>query len=95
MLETGILVFLGLLGLAIKLPRRIVFRALGYPVALDLSVTALVYVLHLGTFSGLMTAAVAGLFCSATISGMRWAFGYVKADRYYPGVFHINPRSLV
>jgi hypothetical protein len=95
MLETGILVFLGLIGLAIKLPPKIALRLLAYPLSLDIGITLGIYVLHLGTFSGLMTAAVAGLAASFTISILRRIFGYVYQNRYYPGWYHISPRRLI
>jgi len=95
MLETGILVFLGILGLAIKLPPRISLRLLAYPLWLDLGITAFVYTLHIGTYSGLMTAAVAGVAASFTISALRRVYGYVKQGRYYPGIIHIDPRRLI
>jgi hypothetical protein len=95
MIETGLLVFLGLLGLAIKLPPAIGMRLLAFPLTLDLSITGAVYALHLGTFSGLMAAAVAGVAASFTISLLRRIFGYVYQDRYYPGLIYLKPERLV
>lgn len=86
-LESGVIIFVGLLLLFIKLPRRWVLRLLGYPLFLDLVVAILVYALHWGTFSGVMAAAVAGLMCSGFTALGRVLFGYVRGDVYHPGMF--------
>ena len=60
-IESGIIIFLGLVLLFVKLPRRLALRLLGYPLALDVTASVLAYLLHWGTFTGVMAAAVAGL----------------------------------
>ncbi len=84
-IESGAIIFLGMLLLGIKLPRRISLKLLGYPLALDLSVSVLAFIMHYGTFSGVMAAAVAGLMCSGFTSAARYAFGYIKDKRYHKG----------
>ena len=84
-IESGVIIFLGMLLLGIKLPRRVSLKLLGNPLALDLSVSVLAYTMHYGTFSGIMAAAVAGLMCSGFTSAARYAFGYIKDKRYYKG----------
>ena len=84
-IESGVIIFLGMLLLGIKLPRRLSLKLLGHPLALDLSVSVLAYVLHYGTFSGIMAAAVAGLMCSGFTSVARYAFGYIEKGSYVPG----------
>ena len=84
-IESGVIIFFGMLLLGIKLPRRISLKLLGHPLALDLSVSVLAFVMHYGTFSGVMAAAVAGLMCSGFTSCARYAFGYIKDNRYHPG----------
>ena len=84
-IESGLIIFLGMLLLAVKLPRRVSLRLLGKPLALDFSVSALAYIMHYGTFSGIMSAAVAGLMCSGFTSLARYAFGYIENKRYIPG----------
>ena len=84
-IESGVIIFLGMLLLGIKLPRRISLKLLGRPLALDLSVSVLAYTMHYGTFSGIMAAAVAGLMCSGFTSCARYAFGYIEDKRYYKG----------
>ena len=84
-IESGIIIFFGMLLLGIKLPRRISLKLLGHPLALDLSVSVLAYIMHYGTFSGPMAAAVAGLMCSGFTSVARYAFGYIEGKRYHKG----------
>ena len=86
-IESGVIVFVGLLLLFIKLPRLLALRLLGQPLALDFAVSVLAYTLHWGTFSGVMAAAVAGLLCSGFTTVGRWAVGYSKGGRVIPGVF--------
>ena len=84
-IESGVIIFLGMLLLGTKLPRKTSLKLLGHPLALDLSVSVLAYIMHYGTFSGIMAAAVAGLMCSGFTSCARYAFGYIKDKRYTPG----------
>ena len=84
-IESGVIIFFGMLLLGIKLPRKVSLKLLGRPLALDLGVSVLAYVLHYGTFSGIMAAAVAGLMCSGFTSCARYAFGYIEGKKYYPG----------
>ena len=84
-IESGVIIFLGMLLLGIKLPRRTSLKLLGHPLALDLSVSILAYAMHFGTFSGVMAAAVAGLMCSGFTSCARYAFGYIEDKRYHKG----------
>ena len=94
-IESGAIIFLGLLFLALKLKPRTSLTLLGYPLALDLGVSALAFIMHYGTFSGVMSAAVAGLMCSGFTSFARYAFGYIKGGKYYPGkIWRIDTTKL-
>lgn len=100
-IENGVIIFLGLLLLMIKLPRKVVLRGFGYPLVCDLGVSIIAYALHWGTFSGVMSAAVAGLMSSAMISIGRWAVGYTyyldRRIQYIPGALfqlEITPDEL-
>ena len=86
-LESGVIIFVGLLLLFIKLPRVIALRLLGWPLALDLAVSIVAYLLHWGTFSGVMAAAVAGLMCSGFTAVARRLIGYSRDGKIIPGVF--------
>jgi hypothetical protein len=84
-IESGAIIFVGLLLLAVKLPRRTSLWLLGRPLALDLAVSAVAYALHFGTFTGVMAAAVAGLMCSGFTACARGLFGYLDRGVYHPG----------
>lgn len=84
-IESGVIIFLGMLLLGLKLSAKTSLTLLGRPLALDFGVSAVAFVMHYGTFSGVMAAAVAGLMCSGFTSVARYAFGYIKAGKYFPG----------
>jgi len=84
-LESGFIIFLGLALLGAKLPVRTSLSLLGRPLLLDVCVSVLAFLMHFGTFSGVMAAAVAGLLCSVFTSVARWAVGYIERGRYVPG----------
>lgn len=96
--EAGLIIFFGMLFIFVKLPKRTALRLLGKPLALDLGVSVIVYVLHWGTFSGVMAAAFAGMMTSIFTSFARWLYGYVaRVDgkwMYYPGKIYVDPKSL-
>lgn len=84
-IESGVIILVGFLLIALKLERRTLLRLLGYPLAVDIVGSVVAYVLHWGTFSGVMAAAVAGLMLSACTSIGRWSVGYIDAGTYVPG----------
>lgn len=84
-IESGVIIFLGMLLLGLKLPIRVSLRLLGSPFLLDLSVSLIAFLMHIGTFSGVMAAAVAGLMCSGFTSAARYAFGYITDGKYHKG----------
>lgn len=94
-IESGIIIFTGMLFLGLKLPVKMSLRLLGHPLALDFGVSALAFVMHFGTFSGVMAAAVAGLMCSVFTSLARYAIGYIHGGNYHPGkLWQISPDKL-
>ena len=94
-IESGVIIFLGMLLLGLKLKTKTSLTLLGYPLALDLGVSTLAFLLHYGTFTGVMAAAVAGLMCSGFSSLARYVFGYIKGGKYYHGkIWHVNPTKL-
>lgn len=84
-IESGVIIFLGMLLLGLKLPTKTSLKLLGHPLALDFSVSTVAFLMHSGTFSGVMSAAVAGLLCSGFTSLARHAFGYIEGNKYFPG----------
>jgi len=94
-IESGIIIFMGMLLIGFKLPIRTSLILLGRPLALDIGVSVLAYVMHYGTFSGIMAAAVAGLMCSGFTSAARHSLGYIEGNKYYPGRFwNLAPKLL-
>ena len=90
MLATGFMIFLSVVLILAKLPRRLMLKALHHDVALDLAVSVLVLVIHWGTFSGVMAATVAGLLTSLMTSGAKRLFGYISGNRYVPGILNLK-----
>lgn len=90
MLITGLTVFLGVPLILIKLPRRMMLRALSRPLLIDLAVSLTVLAIHWGTFSGVMAATVAGLLTSLATSAARRLFGFIAGSRYYSGVINLE-----
>jgi len=90
MLTTGLMVFLGVALILVKLPRRLMLKALHHDLALDLTVSALTLAVHWGTFSGVMAATVAGLMTSLMTSGAKRLFGHIEGTRYVPGRIRLD-----
>ncbi len=95
-IESGIIIFIGFLFLLMKLPRRVLLRMLDYPLTVDLVAAILAYILHWGTFTGVMAAAVAGLLMSALTTISRSIIGYIGPDEeghmtYFTGRWDILP----
>ena len=90
MFEIGFIVFLAMLLLLVKLPRRWALRLLHHDLMLDVAVSVIVLTIHWGTFSGVMAATVAGLMTSLFTTAAKHAFGYIKGKQYFPGRFNLR-----
>jgi hypothetical protein len=88
-IESGVIIFAGLLLLGFKLPLSTSLRLLGRPLALDVFVSVLAFVMHYGTFTGVMAAAVAGLICSGFTTIARKSIGWIDASGYHPGLWSV------
>ena len=62
-IETGTLVFLSLLVIIWRLPMKTRLWLFGHPAWLEIPFGIAAYVLHYGTFSGMMAAATAAIMC--------------------------------
>ena len=89
MFTTGFAIFLGLVFIFVKLPRRTMLRWLRYDLLLDVAVTLIVLVIHFGSFSGVMAATFAGLLTSVGTSAAKKLFGYIQDDLYVPGLIRL------
>ena len=96
-IESGIIIFIGFLLLVFKLRPRTILRMLGFPLQVDLLAAVTAYILHWGTFTGVMAAAVAGLMVSAMTSIGRKLIGYIDRNpetnklHYHVGYWDILP----
>lgn len=88
-IESGVIVALGLIFTFFKLSWRTRLLMLGMPLAMDVGTFVLLNILHWGTFSGMMVAATGALVCSGLISIGRKLFGYIETTDgrrcYYRG----------
>ena len=90
MIATGLVVFLSVALILLKLPRRLMLRALHHDVAIDVLVSVIVLCLHWGTFSGVMAATFAGLLTSVATSALKRLFGYIDQDGYRRGILNLK-----
>ena len=86
MFATGFAVFLALLFIFVKLPRRLMLRLLRYDLLIDLVVTVAVLLIHGGSFEGVMAATIAGLFTSVATTFAKHVFGHIRNGVYLPGL---------
>lgn len=91
-IESGVIVALGLIFIFFKLSWKSRLRMLGFPLALDLGVFGFLNWIHWGTFSGMMVAATGALVCSALISIGRKTVGYIERGTYFPGRINVYER---
>lgn len=89
-IESGMIIFLGLVLLAWKLPVKTSLWLLDHCLAVDLTASVIAYILHAGTFTGMMAAATAGLMTSAFTTLARITFGYIRKGVYYPGAIKLE-----
>lgn len=91
-IESGVIVALGLIMLFAKLSWRRRLQLLGQPFAMDIIVFIGLNWLHGGTFSGVMVAAVGSFICSGMINFGRKLFGYISNGKYIAGVYNMAGR---
>ena len=91
-IESGVIVALGLIFMFVKLSWKRRLQLLGFPVLMDIGTFVFLNWLHEGTFSGLMVAAVGALVCSALISIGRKTFGYIERGKYIAGRIDVYDR---
>jgi hypothetical protein len=76
MIAFGLAIFIGVVAITLKMPRKLFLRVLNYPLTFDLLVAALVYALHAGSVTGIGAATFAAAFVHGYTWLMRWAWGY-------------------
>jgi hypothetical protein len=85
-LTFGVVIFLGIFFVMLKLPLRQLRWLLGHHIMLDISVTVFALAIHWGTMTGLMAAAIAGMITSIMTVLGRWAVGYREGEVTVRGV---------
>jgi len=93
MFTSGIVVFLSAVLVLVKLPKRLLLRLLHYHLTIDLAVSALVLLIHWGTFSGVMAATFAGLLTSVATSAAKKVFGCISNGHYHPGLIYVDLKA--
>jgi hypothetical protein len=90
MIETGGIVFLSLAVLMWRLPRKTMLWFFGHPAWLEVPFSGAVYLLHYGTFSGMISAATAACLCFCFVQMGRWLVGYTTDGKYVPGYLTLD-----
>jgi hypothetical protein len=90
MLESGIIVALGLIMWFFKCSWKNRLRILSYPLAIDVIVFIALTAIHWGTFTGVMAATVGALACSILLTLGRKAFGHMNDKKYVPGFWNVS-----
>ena len=88
-IESGVIVALGLLFTFFKLSWKKRLQMLGKPLLMDCAVFLVLNILHWGTFSGVMVAATGAMITSGMLTLGRWAVGYIDNNRYFSGVLNV------
>lgn len=87
----GFMVFAGMLFVFVKLKTETALAFLNYPKCIDFTAMAIAFAMHGGnTYSGGMSATVAGLFCALATGVARKMFGYINEDVYHPGFIKLK-----
>ena len=89
-IESGLIVALGLLFTFFKCGWSARMWMLSKPLTMDIIIFIVLTFLHWGTFSGVMVATTGALVCSGMITIGRWLFGYKVANKLVPGVIALR-----
>ena len=84
-IETGTIVFMSLAIFFWRLPHKARLWLFGHPIWLEVPFAIIAYLLHYGTFSGMMAAATAGCICFVFVQIGRKTVGYTDRTGYVPG----------
>ena len=90
MLESGFIIAMGLSMWFAKMSWGGRITMLSYPLILDISVFVMVTITHWGTYTGVMSAAVASLMVSLLITCGRKVWGYKVNGKYVRGMIDVS-----
>ena len=89
-IESGIIIAGGLLLTFAKCNWKVKMWMLSNPVFMDILVFCILFMLHAGTFSGVMVATVGAFITSGMLSAGRYLYGHIENDRYIKGYWDIS-----
>lgn len=89
-IETGSLVFFSLIIMFFWFNMRTRLWLFGHPVVLEVPFAIFAYMLHYGTFSGMMAAGVAAAMCFCFMRCGKFLVGSIQDNKYTPGLFKIE-----
>ena len=92
MIESGIVIGIGLLMILARLSWRYRMFMLSNPLLFDVGTFLALLVIHWGSFTGPMVATFGAMTCSLALSGARYLYGHVDNGTYIPGVFDIGSK---
>lgn len=91
-IESGMLVAMGLLIVLFKCGWKQRMWVLSNPVKMDLFIFALLCVLHGGSATGMLVAAIGAFVCSGMLMAVSFLVGSIKDGKYIAGMFNIEAR---
>lgn len=89
-IESGVIVAGGLLLTFAKCNWQVKMWMLSNPVFMDILVFCILFLLHAGTFSGVMVATVGAFLTSGMLSAGRFTYGYMENGQYIPGKIDVS-----
>lgn len=92
MIETGIIIALGLLMLMSRLPWKWKLWMVSNALIIDIAIFVGLMFLHAGTHAGVMGATAGALFASLTLAVVKKFIGHISGGRYYPGWFNMKDK---
>jgi len=81
MIESGLILFIGVLIVLGKMPRPNIKKLLGYELWIDVFVTLIFPMLMYGTYSGMVAAFVAGIAISVALRIAKHVLGFTRYER--------------
>lgn len=103
-IESGLIVAGGLILLFYKMSWSQRMWLLSHPLFMDCIIFVMLYLLHSGTFSGVMVATVGSFVCSGMITLGRHVYGFKKdvtslegrkSTVYIPGAVNLHEKGLI
>ena len=91
-IESGMLVAMGLLIVLIKCGWKQRMWVLSNPVKMDIAIFLLLSILHGGSATGMLVAAIGAFVCSGMLMAASTLVGSIKNGKYIPGFFNVQSK---